>query len=136
MRISAILPILLLLVCFRTYSVFSLELKACSAEDLRKNIEKFCIRYARTKSSSMEQNAYGSLMPLTVHSPSLELNSGKLFSKLVKPESRTRRTLDAEHPRRRVAKRQQLDSKDYLDACCSLGCEIETDDVMSICSSM
>lgn len=103
--------------------VSSFELKACSAEDLRKEIESVCIRYTRDKHSTVGVNPYGSA--------SAELGAGPQVM------SRLKRTHVQSKKRQRLFKRhREVVTRDYFDTCCNRGCEIDSEDITQICSTI
>lgn len=116
---------ILLLLANIVVIVSPFELKVCSAEDLRKSIEEVCIRFSRDKGSLLNLNGYGSMLPVED-----EPLSGRLDS------AREKRNSSGVRLRTLVKRHRERVTRDYVDTCCSKGCEIDADDLSTICSSV
>lgn len=101
--------------------VSSFELRVCSAEDLRKSIEEVCIRFSRNKGSDINLNPYGSMVP--AEDPIIE-------------SARSKRNYHSQKRQRLFKRHRERVTRDYVDTCCSRGCEIDTEDITSICSTV
>lgn len=123
-------------------SGLELKYKVCTAEELRRSIEQFCMRLGRDGGSLLSLGPYGSVSTKVV-----DVNSeGALLEvlRLSKPYARQRAGRMVGGKPRKLS--QQLFKRDqdsfgtelcnYLDSCCNQSCVIDPEDLAPYCTAI
>lgn len=135
-----ILAIVLVLSLSNRY-VQSLELryKVCTAEELRRSVEQFCMRLGRSTNSALSLSPYGSISAIEVAGGRSDQTLDETLIEIIKAsriKSSRVRSLRAQRLVKRDQESKSMELCDYLSSCCNESCVINPMDLIPHCKSI